>query len=75
MTIDDIHDIVDEKMKSGQVKELDELLRWVSLRDATDILMSWVTASIPMRGSLKNRRRILSEIESREGRDAIRGLE
>ncbi len=79
--LDRIYDTVDGLMRTGRLVELDSEVNGVDVRgSSTDVLLAYLTATLPVRSSLPSRGQFFARVQEelrRRGEDdpeILRGL-
>lgn len=63
--VDEIHRWVEHRMQANNLRSIDDMLYVINLKDATnDELITWLTATLPVKNRLRNRTVLLSTLKS-----------
>jgi hypothetical protein len=68
--IDDIYNLVE----SSTATQLDLIIELVNPKADTDILLAWLTATLPIRLQLSSRQKLIDIVTAREGSEMVKGL-
>jgi len=74
--LDEIYSVIDELMHVGNFKAIDLMLKYVSSDTEIDILLGFLTITLPIKTKLWNRVALIDYVMEKENNiELIRGLE